>query len=179
MTSLSERLMAELAHLGDVDALEALGLEMRNVSASTTRPSIAALRAVEAAATRVVEAANSLPRLGGSQPMARLLSLRVGSMRTRAVVCITINHRSTLENPRTATESAGSSSESSVDSQEDNHQFQEVEVEMERAEAEVAMLRAEVAMDRAEAEAEAEVVEVTAAMWGRARGQTLKRKAAH
>jgi hypothetical protein len=169
MTSLSERLVAELAHLTDVDALEALGLEMRNVFNSATSQNIAALRAVEAAATRVVEAANSLPRLGGSQPIARLLSLRVGSMRTRVVVCITISHQRSLANLRTATDNASSSSESSEDGQEDSHQFQEVVAEN------VQLAEAEVAMDRAEDEAE--VVEVTAAIWGRARGLTLQRKA--
>ena len=185
MTNRLENLTAALVHLEDLDALERIGLEMRSVSASIPRPSGAALRAVEAAALLVVQAANSLPRRGGSEPVpvARLLSLRVGNAETRAVISVTISHRNTPGNRHTPTESADSNSVTSVDSRQDGHQVQEVEGAMAQAEAEVAILRAEVAMARAEAEAEvaevAEVVEVTAATWARARGRTQKRKAVH
>ena len=182
MTNRLENLTAALVHLEDLDALEEIGLGMRSVSASTPRPSGAALRAVEAAALLVVQAANSLPRRGGlgPVPVARLLSLRVGNAETRAVISVTISHRNTPVNHHIPTESAGSNSETSVDSRQEDHQALEVERAMELAEAEVAALRAEVAMARAEDAAEvAEVVEVMAATWARARGRTQKRKAVH
>jgi hypothetical protein len=182
MTRRLENLTVALAHLEDLDALERVGLEMRGVSASTPNPSGAALRAVEAAALLVVQAVNSLPRRGGlgPVPVARLISLRVGNATTRAVVSLTISHRNSPVNQDTPTGTAGSNRRQPVDSRQEDHQALEVERAMELAEAEVAARRAEVALARAEDAAEvAEVVEVTAETWARARGRTRKRKANH
>jgi hypothetical protein len=178
MTNQQENLTVELVQLADVG-----GPGPVTRSASTSTPNLqsdaAQIRAVEAAALAMVEEAISLPRRGGSaNPLATLISLRVGNGQTRAAVSIIISRRSTPACLRTVTETADNNWATTANF---NRQAQEAEVAavMAKLEAAVAVARA-VAETQAEAAAEVaevEVVEVTAEAWARARGATRKRRA--
>ena len=119
-------LVAEEAEQGDVDALELLN---ENTKATldqalrlATYRSTEERRAIESAVVAAREC--SRRRHAGMAPAARLLSLRVETVRIKAAISRIISHRRTLANQVTETSSASSSIQSSLS--EDPHEPQGV-----------------------------------------------------